>query len=537
VHRRRLERDRAALIGELRRRSATDELTGCWNHGTFNDRLRREVDRALRYQHPLSLLVCDVDLLRDLNATYGHEGGDAALVDVGARLRSLSRSSDVVARIGGDEFVVLMPEAATAEAVVLARRIADVGAMENGNVPFATLSIGVAQLDLSNPTPRRLLRDADRAMYDAKALGRRTVVAAGQDAGRLEDSIGARSHAVSADRKRDAEVDGQERREAIETEMILDTLLGEAPVGFAFVDRDFRIVRINACLAAVNGGTVHDQVGRTVADVAPRLWPSLKPLYEGVLDSGDSLCNIEVTGPASEDGADDHAWLTSLYPVRVAERITGIGVVTVDITDRRRLERSQETLTDAVVSALAAAVEARDPYTAGHQLRVAEISQAVATELGYDDFTVKGIGLAAAIHDIGKVSIPAEILSKPGRLTKAEMELVKGHPEAGFQILRNTEFPWPVAEMVLQHHERLDGSGYPAGLRSDEICMGARVIAVADVVEAMAAHRPYRPALGIEAALATLLEGRDQLFDPDVVDACIGLFRKGILRAERHCAA
>jgi len=179
---------------------------------------------------------------------------------------------------------------------------------------------------------------------------------------------------------------------------------------------------------------------------------------------------------------------------------------------------------EAAVRAIATAGELRDPYTAGHQRRVAELAVALGTELGLEADIVAGIGIAASIHDIGKLAIPAEILSKPGRLTAIELALVKEHSQAGHDIVAGIDFPWPVAEMILQHHERLDGSGYPLGRRAEQVSVGARIIAVADVVEAMRSHRPYRPGLGLPAALSTLAEGRDTLFDPVVVDACLRLF-------------
>jgi PAS domain S-box-containing protein len=188
---------------------------------------------------------------------------------------------------------------------------------------------------------------------------------------------------------------------------------------------------------------------------------------------------------------------------------------------RVRFEASLE----AAVRAIATAAELRDPYTAGHQRRVAELAKAIAIVLDVDADLVTGIGVAASIHDIGKLVVPAEILSKPGRLSAAEYELVKQHPQAGYDIVDRIDFPWPAAEMVLQHHERLDGSGYPNGLRGDEIGLGGRVIAVADVVEAMSSHRPYRPGLGGDAALRVITDGRGTLFCPDAVDACIRLFR------------
>lgn len=190
------------------------------------------------------------------------------------------------------------------------------------------------------------------------------------------------------------------------------------------------------------------------------------------------------------------------------------------LRDARRLTH----LLDQTIDALAMAVEQRDPYTAGHERRVARLGVAIAAALGIDEATIHGLRIAAGMHDVGKIAIPAEILSKPGQLVPAEFELLKRHVQVGCDIVSGVDFPWPVADMILQHHERLDGSGYPNGLRGVEIGVGARVIAVADVVEAMVAHRPYRPALGIEAALAEVLAGRGTRFDAGAVEACVHLF-------------
>ncbi|TNC97625.1 MAG: PAS/PAC sensor protein [Gallionellaceae bacterium] len=171
-------------------------------------------------------------------------------------------------------------------------------------------------------------------------------------------------------------------------------------------------------------------------------------------------------------------------------------------------------------------VEMRDPYTAGHEKRVAQIAVAIGTEMGLDAHHIEGLRVGGYIHDIGKIIIPAEILCKPSRLNQAEYELIKGHPQAGYDILKNVSFPWPVADIAYQHHERMDGSGYPRGLKGEEILLEARITAVADVVEAMSSHRPYRPGLGIEPALAEIERGSGTAFDPEVVSACLCLFRE-----------
>lgn len=179
------------------------------------------------------------------------------------------------------------------------------------------------------------------------------------------------------------------------------------------------------------------------------------------------------------------------------------------------------------IQAIADTVEARDPYTAGHQRRVSELAVAIARELGLPEEKVHGIRLAATIHDLGKIRVPAEILTKPGKLSDIEFMLMKTHPQAGYDILKDVDFPWPIADIVRQHHERLDGSGYPQGLKDGQILFESRIMTVADVVESMASHRPYRPTLGIEAALQEIERGRGSAYDPAVADACLKLFREG----------
>jgi len=191
-----------------------------------------------------------------------------------------------------------------------------------------------------------------------------------------------------------------------------------------------------------------------------------------------------------------------------------------------QLTKLEANLEDTI-QAIAAMVELRDPYTAGHERRVAELAVAIAKEMGLPTEQVHGIHLAGEVHDLGKITIPAEILSKPARLNEIEYNLIKTHPQAGYDILKNIDFTWPIAQMVYQHHERIDGSGYPQGLKSDAILLEARILCVADVVEAMSSHRPYRPGLGIEVALDEIRRGRATIYDPAVVDACLKIFAEG----------
>jgi PAS domain S-box-containing protein len=223
---------------------------------------------------------------------------------------------------------------------------------------------------------------------------------------------------------------------------------------------------------------------------------------------------------------------TSIFPLRDehGDMIAVFGVCR-DITEHKRsaesLQRSYDQLREtliATVNTLASTVEMRDPYTAGHQRRVTILACAIATEMGLTEDQFDGLRMAGLIHDLGKINVPAEILSKPGRITEIEFGLIRYHPQICHDILKTIELPWPVAKIVLQHHERLDGSGYPQGLKGDEIIMEARILAVADVVEAMASHRPYRPALGIELAFKEITTKKGILYDPEVVDACVRLF-------------
>lgn len=227
-------------------------------------------------------------------------------------------------------------------------------------------------------------------------------------------------------------------------------------------------------------------------------------------------------------------------PVKIDEGIVASYTIYRDISEaketRRSLIESRENLRKSLesmrrtweqtIEVLATAAETRDPYTAGHQRNVSALSAAIALELGLDGESVNAIRMAGLVHDIGKINVPAEILSKPGALGEVEFALIRTHPEIGYEIMKNIELPWRLADMIRQHHERADGSGYPAGMKGDEILLEARIIAVADVVEAMSSHRPYRASLGIGSALAEIEKNRGSRYDPDVVDACLKLFRE-----------
>ena len=204
-----------------------------------------------------------------------------------------------------------------------------------------------------------------------------------------------------------------------------------------------------------------------------------------------------------------------------------------DITHRKGMQRKLQLsldhikkVMDGTIQAMALAVEMRDPYTSGHQARVAELAQVIAEEINMPPEDVEGVYMAASIHDIGKISLPAEILSKPVQLTEIERKMIQAHATVGYDILKGIDFSWPIAQILLQHHERMDGSGYPRGIRGKEILMEARIVGVSDVVETMASHRPYRPSIGLDKALDEIFNNKGTLYDEQVVDACLRLINE-----------
>lgn len=223
-------------------------------------------------------------------------------------------------------------------------------------------------------------------------------------------------------------------------------------------------------------------------------------------------------------------------PVRIAEFVARLKRVLSERSSRVQRDEALENLKvnldklgramDGIVKAMSVAVELRDPYTAGHQERVAALADAIGRRMGLSEDEVSGLRMASVIHDLGKLAVPAEILCKPGKLSPLEYEMVKNHVQAGYDILKRIEFPWPVAEIVLQHHERVNGSGYPNGLTGEDILLQARIVAVADVYETIASHRPYRPSLGTETAVEEIRKQSGTLYDRRVADACLALVEK-----------
>ena len=198
------------------------------------------------------------------------------------------------------------------------------------------------------------------------------------------------------------------------------------------------------------------------------------------------------------------------------------------VMDRRELHalRRLKEAMEGIILGFSQAVEAKDPYTAGHQRRVSQLAVAIVSSLGWEEDRITGLRMAAMVHDLGKIYIPSEYLNKPGSLSELEFSIIRTHPTVARDILKSVDFNWPISDIVAQHHERLDGSGYPLGLKGDEIILEARILAVADVVEAISSHRPYRPSLGIKKALAEIKNNQGAIYDPLVVETCLLLFEK-----------
>ena len=254
---------------------------------------------------------------------------------------------------------------------------------------------------------------------------------------------------------------------------------------------------------------------------------------------------IMVTGSVTENVAVE-CMKAGAWDYIIKEHIKRLGPAVLNAMEKKqtlmtklRAEEEREAAYRALdkalndsITAMSKMVEMRDPYTAGHQTKVADLSVAIARELKLPEEHVKYLRIAALIHDIGKIHIPSDILNKPGKLRDMEWELIRIHAQGSYDILKNIEFPWPIAQIAWQHHERLDGSGYPSGLAGDQIILEAKILAVADVVDAMSSFRPYRPSLGIDKALEEISHNRGALYDPAIVDACLKLFRNDSYKLE-----
>ena len=287
-----------------------------------------------------------------------------------------------------------------------------------------------------------------------------------------------------------------------------------------------KIILANEAMAKMFGYDSPAEIMADITDAALQLYtyPEDRAKMKAIMEEQNVVRNYEIQFHRKDGGA---FWASAtMKAIRNGkDRILYFEGILEDITERKQnIARLRKTLGGAV-QAIASLVETRDPYTAGHQRRVADLARAIATEMGLSGDQIDGIRIAGTIHDLGKISVPSEILTIPRKLTALEYSLIKNHPQSGYEILKDIEFPWPIARMIVEHHERINGSGYPNGLPGEDLLIESKILSVADVVEAMATHRPYRPALGIDAALSEITANRGILYDPEVVDACLRLFR------------
>lgn len=339
---------------------------------------------------------------------------------------------------------------------------------------------------------------------------------------RFFEGIGASVGVALARKKNEDMLRRSEEKYRVLAENAKDGIYILAPQGFDYV---------NPALEKIFGYPANEILGKnmdTLALIHPDDVEKVKKerMIRGGKKDKTSRFSFRIIG---KDGRVRHAEVNTVALPGDRTRVLGI---LRDVTDWSIVENElkenilqMENMVWGTVQALAQTTETRDPYTSGHQNRVARLALAIAEQLGLEEKTIDGIRMAGLVHDIGKIQVPAEILGKPGKLTEMEFNLIKVHPQVGYDILKTIEFPFPVARTVLQHHERMDGSGYPFGLKGDQILLEARILAVSDVVEAMASYRPYRPALGLEKALEEIQRNKETFYDADVVNACLRVFQ------------
>jgi PAS domain S-box-containing protein/putative nucleotidyltransferase with HDIG domain len=318
---------------------------------------------------------------------------------------------------------------------------------------------------------------------------------------------------------------------------MVDRIMKTSPAGITVVDRKGQIVFANKRVEELFCLTKNEitQLGFNasewhITDFDGNPFPEEQLPFTQVMNTGNPVYGVR---HAIEMSGRQRVFL-SINGAPIFDEQGHVMEVVLTIDDITKYRRAEEEIQQGIkqleksmgdtIKAMSMVVETRDPYTAGHQDKVARLAAAIAEKMNLSEEQIRGIRMAGFIHDIGKMYIPADILSKPGKLSSIEMQLIRTHSQAGHDIMKDIEFPWPIARIILEHHERMDGSGYPNGLSSNDILPEARIIAIADVVDAMASHRPYRPTLGIDVALREIEKNRGVLYDSTAVDACLLLF-------------
>ena len=412
------------------------------------------------------------------------------------------------------------------------------------DISYALLSIYFSQVAgvLQNRELLRMARTENRNLSSTVNVLRETEEKLVSLNRTLEEAVEERTCELEKMNKRLLEEIAEKRRKEdalLESEELSASLLNHSPNPILVVNPDTSIKYANFALEEITGYSLVEVVNKR----APYPWWSkddssrISEYYRMVQTVGTTKKEYCFR---KKDGSP--LWVEVSMTTIPGEKGPKYCIANwVDITDRKMAEvarehaehllvESNEKLRDTVngiVISMAKVVETRDPYTAGHQERVAQLAVAIAREMKLPEERIRGVAVAAVLHDLGKIDIPAEILSKPSRLKDKEYSLIQDHSLAGYEILKNVDFPWPIAQVVLQHHERMDGSGYPCGLSGEQILLESRILAVADVVEAMSSHRPYRPSLGLERGLEEIAFHKGSRFDVTVAEACLNLFARG----------
>ena len=516
---------RKKLETNLRKQSLIDQLTGLYNRRGFHTLVGQQMDLASRTKKGFYVLFADIDRMKWINDNLGHHEGDIALQKVAASCKNSFRKSDIIARLGGDEFAICAIEAKKDSAEILMNRLRknlDIYNKKRKHDHQLSISIGTTYYDPCKPcSVDELLEQADKLMYEQKML---------KHTPQLE-GIRTKSHILSS---------ASEIRHRIESGIISVLLIkNSSESGNSIEDL---LKKTDTCKFDVAcAKTISEGLGflkRNSIDVILldlnlpsrnnrlEILKKIKAVVSHVpIIVLTTLEDEDLAVEAIREGAQDS----------IIEEDMDINTLVRSI--RHAIERSHAELElkgsfgkfmivlEETITTLASIVEMRDPYTAGHQRRVSQLAQAIAEEMNLTQEQTKSIKMAAMIHDVGKTQVPEDILNKKAKLSKKDMKIVETHASSGYEILKMIKFPWLITQIVHQHHERMNGSGYPRGITDKNILLESKILAVADVIEAMMSDRPYRQAPGIDKALDEIKQNRGKLYDQDVVDTCIRLFK------------
>ena len=506
---------------DLRKQSLIDQLTGLYNRRGFFTMTKRQVQLADRAKKGFYILFADLDKMKWINDNLGHHEGDIALQAVAAICRNSFRKSDIIGRLGGDEFAICTIEAKKDSAELLIKRLRknfDTYNKKQKHDYKLSLSIGTTYYDPSNPCSiDELLEQADKLMYEKKMLKQGPQL---QEAKSIDFSKQNQTeYKIKSDIIKVLLIENNTENFASARELTeegtykFDVICAKTLVeGLECFKKDIiDVVLLDLDLPDSNGLEALKKIKAKASQVPVIVLTAskdddfaVKAIREG---AQDSLTKKQIDS--------DFLGRSIRYAI---ER--GYAESELKSSFGKFLHVLEET-----INTLASIVEMRDPYTAGHQKRVSQLAQAIAKEMNLSEEQTKGIAMAALIHDVGKTQVPEDILNKATKLSKKEMKIVETHPGTGYEILKTIKFPWLITQIVHQHHERLNGSGYPKGIHGKDILLESKILAVADVIEAMSSDRPYRPAPGIKRALDEIKQNKSKLYDPDVVDTCIKLFK------------